>query len=277
MLLCAATMMSCALESAQEKTNRAIFARVNQEVVQYKDSTLPSTMMAIARAMEGTPYVAGTLEQEPEALRVYLDKTDCILFVELCTAWAYTLHGQALPNKDAARCSYELLCNNIRELRYRNGIIQGYASRIHYTSEWIQQNERRGLMQELTREAGEEHEQTFSWMTRHYERYSALAHDTIACAEIGVVERRLTAAGPYYCISQEQLRTKQVQDFIRDGDIIGFVDTHEGLDIAHVALAAKEEGEWHFIHASMRGGKVMLEPTLLSEYAKNGIRLIRVL
>lgn len=274
-LLCSIAPALYAAE-AQDSINRAIYDRVSREVSAYSDSTLPSTMMAIARRMIGTPYVAGTLEQQPETLRVYLDKTDCILFVELCTAWAYTLHGYALPDRHKAAATYDQLCCNIRYLRYRNGQVNGYTSRIHYTSEWIQQAQSSGLMHEITQEQGEEIEQTFSWMTTHSTRYAALKDDTAAQQRIREIEERLTLSGPYYRLTQEQLRTDKVQQWLHEGDIICFIDSHEGLDIAHVALAAKDQGEWHFIHASMRGGKVMLEPTLLSEYAKNGIRVIRV-
>lgn len=244
----------------------------------------------VAKRFLGTPYVAGTLESEKEELRVFLDKTDCILFVELCTCFALTVKGvEVVQGGDGGRGSarpspsvrprapsYELLCDNIRNMRYRGGIVDGYASRIHYTSEWILQNEANGIMTEFTSGLGSPYSLKFSFMTSHRSLYPRLVEDASLVRKIRAVEEKLDACGPYYKISQARLRQPSVLSRIHDGDIIAFIDTHEGLDVSHVALAYSVDGVMHFIHASSRAGAVVIEGKTLADYAVNGIRVIRL-
>ena len=211
--------------------------------------------------------MASTLEETPEQLRVFLDKTDCILFVEMCSCFALTVKSD--------KPSYELLCENIQNMRYRKGVVDGYASRIHYTSEWILQNTARGILNEYTQDLGEEYEQKFFFMTSHRERYKQLA-DTTQFIKIQEVEQYLNTKAPYYYISQERLRKPEVMSQIHSGDIVCFVSKQgNGIDIAHVAIAYEVEGEMHFIHASYGAKKVIVEPKTLADYATNGIRVCR--
>lgn len=251
----------------QDEINQAIFDRVYHAVAPKAYLPMPELVVAIAEQFLGTPYVASTLEETPEQLRVFLDKTDCILFVEMCSCFALTVKSD--------KPSYALLCDNIRNMRYRKGIVDGYASRIHYTSEWIQQNAARGILNEYTQDMGEEYEQKFFFMTSHRERYKQLA-DTVQFVKIQEVEQYLNTKAPYYFISQERLRKPEVMSQIHSGDIVCFVSKQgNGIDIAHVAIAYEVEGEMHFIHASYGAKKVIVEPKTLVDYATNGIRVCR--
>jgi len=252
--------------NADDRTNRQIFDKVYSAV---KDDALKPTgelTAEIALQLLGTPYVASSIEQTPEDLRVYLDRTDCILFVELCCSFALTV-------KSDAPC-YETLLDNIREMRYRNGIVNGYASRIHYTSEWLQQNESRGILREYTQDFGETVPQEFSFMSSHPECYPQLKGDCVEIEKIKEMENRLNVSGPYYAIGKGRLSQGDVD--IREGDIICFLSSTKGIDIKHVALAHKVAGQMHFIHASSLEGKVVVSEQTLAEYAKSGVRLARM-
>lgn len=92
-------------------------------------------MLRIGKSYLGTKYVANTLDQdEKEALVIRTDAVDCLTFVE------YTL-AQALGSSFA---------NNLQKIRYRDGIINGYPSRLHYTSEWIENGVRHGFLTDIT-------------------------------------------------------------------------------------------------------------------------------
>lgn len=277
-------------QNEQEMINREIFDRVYEIVSQEQDLPMPQLVTLIAQQFLETEYVASTLEQTPEQLRVFLDKTDCILFVELCSSFALTVKGlrieqagdgrrytlRSKPSVSQAQPSYELLCDNIRNMRYRLGIVDGYASRIHYTSEWILQNQTNGILREYTRELGEEYPQDFYFMSSHPKQYFQLAEDSTQLAKIREVELHLAAQKPYYFISQEQLLKPEVIDEIQSGDIVCFMSKQgNGIDIAHVAIAFEVDGEMHFIHASYGAKKVKVEERTLAEYAKNGIRILR--
>lgn len=281
--------MPGALNVAQTITNQQIFDYVYNQVKDDKGLPMSELVIKIAEQFLGTAYVSFTLEHEPEHLLVSLDKTDCILFVEQCTAFALTVKGMSIqqagdgehyalreePNCIPAEPSYDLLLHNVQNLRYRLGVVDGYASRLHYTSEWILQNQTNGLMTEITPQIGVEHEQPFYFMTEHMDQYHQMLGDSIGQQRIREAEMRLEAQAPYYKITWEQLQDPAIISQIHSGDIITFVDSHPGLDLAHVALAYEMDGEMHFIHASYGGKCVMKEPRTLAEYAKNGIRVMR--
>ena len=77
------------------------------------DRNLPmdELIVKVARQFLGTPYVAGTLEQEPERLTVNLRETDCILFVEMCLALALTAKDD--------EPSFNSYIDRLATLRYR--------------------------------------------------------------------------------------------------------------------------------------------------------------
>ena len=185
----------------------------------------------------------------------------------MCSCFALTVKSD--------KPSYELLCDNIRNMRYRGGKVEDYASRIHYTSEWILQNTANGVLREYTQELGEQYEQQFFFMTAHRDRYKQLA-DSTQFLKIQAVEQYLNKQTPYYFISQERLRKPEIISQIHSGDIVCFVSKPgNGIDIAHVAIAFEVEGEMHFIHASYGAKQVIIEPKTLADYATNGIRVCR--
>lgn len=273
-------------DMAAEEIYRAVYETVAPKA----DLPVNQLVVEVARCFLGTPYVSGTLESETEELRVFLDRTDCILFVELCVCFALTVKGLQIeqkcdgehfgvrPHPSVSRCapSYGLLCANIRNMRYRRGIVGDYPSRLHYTSEWILQNETNGIMSEITSGLGAPMDQKFSFMSSHRDLYRQLAADPSLVPAIIATEKKLEAAGPYFRITQDQLRKPSVAGRIREGDIIAFVDRHAGLDVSHVAFAYAVDGVLHFIHASSRAGRVIVEPRTLADYATGGIRVIRL-
>lgn len=252
-------------DSSEQCTNEKIFDAVLSQVKDKSGLSTGELALEIAKCFQGTPYVAGTLEKEPEELRVYLDSTDCILFVEMCCSFALTVKS--------GKPSYQMLCDTIRGMRYRDGEVDGYASRIHYTSEWLQQNAKRGICTEITDSfGGVPLPQDFSFMSRHPDSYFQLKDNPDNVRKIAEMEGRLNRLS-YSFIPQEAISRAD----IHDGDIICFVSKVPGLDIAHVALACTVDGEMHFIHASSRAGKVITESRSLQEYAENGIRVARLI
>lgn len=265
--------------AGQDKANRVIYEKVASAVAGKTALPLSDLTVQVALAMQGTPYVGGTLEGDREELRIFLDRTDCILFVETCVCMALSFKGLAVSQDGGFRHaapSYGLFCDNVRNMRYRGGTVDGYASRLHYTSEWILQAERNGIMKEYSEDIGSTKEQHFSFMTTHSDLYPSLKGDERQTSLVRDAERRLEAAGPYHYVSQECLRTLPAGS-IRNGDIIFIVSGAEGLDISHVAIAYEQDDGMHFIHASSKAGKVIIEPRTLADYASRGIRVARLL
>ncbi len=237
------------------------------------DRELPMSELVIkvAKHFLGTPYVAGTLEIEPERLTINTRETDCILFVEMCLAMSLTA-------KDAEP-TFEKYVDNLRRLRYRNGKVDGYASRLHYTSEWIIQGETRGIFHEVSRQCGGSVlDQKFNFMSNHPASYKQLKDNPKAVAKIRIAEQNLETWDYWYIPKADLPRCIKN---IKTGDIIGFNSSTPGLDIAHVAYAYWEGDTLTFIHASMSDKKVVINKTPLVEYTNgikghNGLRVVRL-
>jgi len=262
--------------SADGDSNQEIFDRVYEQVKDSADIPCGRLAVLIAKQFLGTPYVAGSIEREPEDLTVFLDRTDCMLFVEMIYSFALAVKGlKIVPQGGIIReePSFPLLCSNIRAMRYRGGKVQGYSSRIHYTSEWILQNHSYGTMTEITPELGVVRPQEFSFMSTHTDSYSQLKDNPSEVHKIREVEVWLQMLAPYWYVPQSNIQT--VSENICDGDILFFVSKTKGLDIVHAGIAVRQNGEMHFIHASSRAGKVIIESKTLADYAVNGIRIVR--
>ena len=230
-----------------------------------------SLMISIARGFEGTPYVAGTLEQTPEMTTVNLDGMDCTTFVETVAALAVTAAEH--------RTSWHDFVYNLENMRYRRGIADGYSSRLHYISDWIIENTQRGHLREVTdRLPGVEFKiKTLDFMTRNRDKYPALADD----AEY---ERMKNAEGAYRSHRYPMVASSRVNNAtlaaLRPGDIVVFVSKTSGLDVSHLGIIDIAGGKVRLLHASSRGGKVMIDPLPLTDYLRrnrsiDGIRIVR--
>ena len=261
---------TAAIRTSPEDT--LIYRRTMEKLLPLSDRPAGEIMKAAAEALYGTPYAGGTLEGDPEVLTVNLRETDCILLVEACTAMTLLLKdndGKGVP-------PFEDFCSMLRTLRYRDGITAGYPSRLHYTSEWLLQAQDNGFLREVTAElGGTPLHQEFSFMSSHRDNYPRLREEDGALKLIRRSEERLDTAAAYFSVPSEKI--PEIEDNIQDGDIICFLSTTPGLDITHTGIACRgKDGSLHFIHASMKEGKVVLERKTLAEYARNGIRVARI-
>lgn len=227
----------------------------------------------IARNFVGTPYEAATLEGDSiETLRVNLDGFDCTTFVETVLALAMTV--------DEHRQSWQDFVYNLRKIRYRNGEIDGYPSRLHYLSNWILDNEARGNFKEMTDYAdnARHNVKSLDYMTSHRDSYAALADSAnfvrMKNIEAGFSNHRY----PY--LKGNTLKDKTLAAIIRNGDVICFTTSIKGLDATHMAIAFIENGIPRMIHASSKAGKVIIDPLSIAEYVRrnrnDGIRIIRL-
>ena len=153
--------------------------------------------------------------------------------------------------------------------RYRGGECTGeYLSRLHYLEDWLADNDRRGLVRDLTRELGgstvphSAREMTLAW--RHY-RY--LASNRSLLGPLRSMEARVSSR-PLYQIPKSKV--PGIEGSLRSGDVIGIISRDgPGLySTSHVGLAYRSgDGVLHFMHASAphNYGKVVVDQRL-SDY-----------
>lgn len=226
-------------------------------------------IVILGKNFEGTPYLEGTLEGSPEALRVNLQGMDCMTFVENVAALAQTLSER--------RTSWIDFIYNLERLRYRSGALDGYASRLHYFSDWMVDNSHRGNVSEVTdRIANAAYQiKTLDFMTQNRDKYAALADsaefERMKNVQVGFRSHRF----PY--IKSTNVGSAK----ILPGDIIAIVTKTPGLDVSHVGIAVQINGKIHLLHASSKEGKVCVSASPLEDYLKRnrnaiGIRVARM-
>lgn len=227
----------------------------------------------VAHLFLDKPYVANTLEGEAELLSINVDEVDCTTFVETVLALAYTV-GEG-------RNSWRDFIHNLERIRYRNGQLNGYGSRLHYISDWIIDNSHRGNIKEVSNIFPYHSYQikSLDFMSRNREKYVALKDsvefERIKNTEIGYRNHRF----PY--IKKENLRKKEVQATFKGGDIVALTTNIDGLDVSHLGIITIINNMPHLLHASSTKGKVTIEnkplhETLAKSRRNTGIRVIRL-
>ena len=231
-------------------------------------------MILAAKALLGQPYEAATQEGREERLRIYLTRTDCILFAETCLGLVRTVE------RCGAQATFEDLAASLQQSRYRDGVVDGYPSRLHYTTEWIRQGEANGLFDDLSDElGGVQDARPIRFMTQHPDSYAPLTGESQYAKDnrraIRAVEERLDAVERYY-IPRDKLAG--VESRIQSGDILCFATSIEGLDYSHVVIAYREKAgdALGFIHASTAAKKVVVEPRTLAAYLKANPKILGV-
>lgn len=231
-----------------------------------------------AKKLLGRPYVGQTLEiNEEEQLVVNLRELDCTTLVETSAALA-------LAEKNDER-SFAGYCKALKQLRYRNGNISGYASRLHYFSQWIADNVAKGLVEDIGKSGGfpftAKQEINLSFMTKNPQYYRQLKADEDLRKEIEKQEKSINGTTVNYIPKKLLNLDKTKLSCIHDGDIIALVTSKDGLDISHVGIAIWKGNKLHLLNASSLKHKVVADSQSLYEYQRKrqtqlGIRVIRL-
>ena len=259
---------------------RAKFDTLVAQADAWKPLPIGERVAAVGRALVGTRYKGFTLEIDDriEAPSVNLEGLDCWTFFESALAFARML------DEPRENWSPQTMLTYIERDRYRGGSCDGtYLSRLHYLEEWIIDNDRRGLVQNLTtalggtRVAHTAGEMTINWRGYRYMRASADVR-----AGIRAMEQRV-AAMPMAHIPKNKVAS--IESKLRSGDIISITTNDPGgVGTSHVGLALRTaDGVLHFMHASSpnNAGKVVIDMRLsdyLNHYrADAGIMVARPL
>ena len=241
---------------------------------QSADACLP---LFFAREFLGKPYVAHTLEVgDKEHLVVNTRELDCTTLVETVTALTKCAYQKKYTYADYRAA--------LQAMRYRNGRIDNYTSRIHYFTEWITANTKEGIVTEIQSPNppfSAVQQVSVSFMSNHPKSYKALRNHPEYVADIKKMEQQVSGQRFRYIPKTAVRNHAQLRKAVKDGDIIAITCRKKGLDIAHLGFAVWKEGKLHLLNASQLRGQVVEEPKILYEYLQEhpthtGIRIIRI-
>lgn len=275
-MLCCLTMKARQASGAvYEKADSITVCRLLSEVRQQPRST--NFPLFFARKFIDRPYVAHTLEKDgAERLVVNTRQLDCTTLVETVTA--LTLCAKA------GEYTFAAFCKRLQAMRYHNGVIDRYPSRIHYFTDWIVSNSKAGIVSEIQKPNPPfTAVQTVNvgYMSQHPDSYKALKGHPEYVPEIKAMENRITGMKFRFIPKSKVLNTKAMREAVKDGDIIAITCKKAGLDIAHLGFAVWRKDGLHLLNASQLHKKVVEEPMTLGQYlsqhaSHTGIRIIRI-
>ena len=242
-----------------DKADKEIFNKYVSNIKQKGFLSSEALMIETAKFFLGTPYVSYTLEKEPEQLVVNLRELDCATFSDIVLALSRTMRSE--------KQTFETLKKQLLYIRYRNGTIQDYCDRIHYTSDWFFENAKKGFIKDMSNSIGGlPLPINVYFMSTHPKSYRQLKNNPILTAKIKKIEDSINARTYYFLPNKLIPSCKQ---HIHSGDIIGFTTKIKGLDTSHMGIAYWETPErLTFIHASSTAKKVIVQQTTLEEYMK---------
>lgn len=275
-LLCSGEeLASGAIRYHDEATDTTRINRLLDKARQAHLATPSHRVAFFAQEFLGTPYVGHTLEGYPEQLTINTSQLDCTTLVESIIALA-----QCDSMSHATHHDY---VTHLRNIRYRDGMVAGYASRLHYVSDWIHNNTCRGNLVEVTHtcEWAQETSKTINYISTHAHAYPALKKCNSELSDIKLIEQNYTPHR-YAYIPKKHLNRKEVLGWLQSGDILLITTSVQGLDVSHMGIIVEVDGEKKLLHASAQQLKVILEKRSLYDYlmahnSMTGLRVVRLL
>lgn len=211
----------------------------------------------VAQVRIDTPYAIDSEGGGPEAPALALDHFECVSLLESSLA--------------VARCAWQgrptdacFVWESVG-LRYRGGIMGDYSSRLHYFVDWLEDNEGRGRLRNLTPELrGQPLQREFHYLTGRASLIPALT-EPVPWRSMRAVEKRLSSRG-YSVVEGKDIR--RVLSDLRDGDLVAIAGNKPGRLVIHAGLAVVEPrpGKVRLLHASSYHRRVVLSREDLADY-----------
>lgn len=228
-----------------------------------REEPINKIIVEIAKSFIGVDYAANTIEAPgKEHLIVNLQTFDCVTFYENSLVLARCIKKNKLTFNDYKK--------ELQLIRYRGGIIDDYPSRLHYTSDYFFDNEKKCVLKDVTKEIGSEpYKKKINFMSTHPDFYMQLRENPEFVKMITAQETEMNKRTLYHI---PKSKVKKAASLIQDGDIIGITTTIQGLDCTHTGIAiwlASRNGQnrkLHMIHAPIPGAKVQITEAPLYEY-----------
>ena len=270
------TLTACADAQVYTAEDVEICNSTFQTAVQKELHNKPigDVIVEVGKSFIGTDYVSHTLEVDgDERLVINLTGLDCNTFLE------YTLVFSR--NIKQGKTTFDDYKNELMLIRYRDGKIDKYPSRLHYFIDWIYDNSKKGIVKDITEEiGGDKIELNLSFMSDHPQYYKHLKENPDFISHIKQQEEEISKR-KYYFIPQ--VKIAEIENEIEDGDLLAFTSEVKGLDVNHVGIAVRLDDERiHVLHAPNVGYQIEITNLPLAEYVMkiekdSGVIVVRAL
>jgi hypothetical protein len=261
------------LAFAAKETNEEFYKSIIDLVKSknWQNLKMDHLMAVVGSQFLDKPYKGGTLEGTPEKCRVDLNHLDCVTFYEYTLAIA--------RNIKKGKYGFDQLLDEIKFLRYRDGELTDYASRLHYTSDWFHNNVKKGTIKDITEElGGAVYKKEINFMSEHPDSYQALKNNKAMVDKIEKIEDKINDRTMYYI---PQGRIAEIESSLKNGDIVGITSSIKGLDYNHTGIIYNNRyNQKKLMHASSDAEKVIISEMNISEYVTSiekhtGITVVR--
>lgn len=237
---------------------RRKFNEVRSKIIDSNWKALPigSLVSKVGLELLEAPYVGGTLDGTGrEVCTVDMLRLDCVTLFEVSLNMARIMQ----LGKD----SLEDLIEAVTYTRYRDGILSDYTSRLHYTSEWIDNNIKKGVVVDVTSQLGGiPFVLQLGFMSQNPKYYPALVAEPRYVEVMRSIEQRVNTTSRTIIPRQS---IANIESQLQDGDIIAIATSKKGLDYSHTGMIVRDGDRARFLHASSTKKKVILDGPI-SEY-----------
>lgn len=249
---------------SQNSANSLLFKAEDKQLVEQKlqyfenkaSTPINELIVEIGQSFLGTPYVSATLENGiDEKMVINLRELDCTTFVENVLALSRTVKS---GKKD-----FKSFVAELQKIRYRKGVRNGYPSRLHYFSDWISDNQQKGIVDGNVNRNGLKIEKAINYMSTHPADYPVLKEHPELVSAIAEQEKELCRHEFWYFPKND---TGNLYKNLKHGDIIALTSSMEGVDINHVGIIIRKGSEFYLLHAPLSGKKVLISDGPITDF-----------
>ncbi|MEO9884484.1 MAG: N-acetylmuramoyl-L-alanine amidase-like domain-containing protein [Balneola sp.] len=245
-------------EISYTEKDAEIFADILSKYKNESDKPIATLIPELGKYFLGQEYVAHTLEvNDQERLIVNLRELDCTTYAENLLALARTLKSE--------NQTFEQFATEIKKIRYRDGNLNEYPSRLHYFSDWIYNNKDNALVTTPADSFGMPYSNQVNFMSTHPNSYKHLKSNPGYVSVIEQQEKEINSKS-YFYLPKENIA--EYEYLLKEGDIIGLTTSIDGLDVAHVGILVEQNGKLHLLHASQSNLKVEISDEPISSFLK---------
>ncbi len=242
-----------------QRADSAKFQSVMTQLADEADQPMGKLVADVGKQFLGVAYEEQTLEHgKDEPLTVELEGLDCTTFAETALAIARTIKS--------GKADFATFTRELENLRYRQGKRDGYLSRLHYFSDWIYDNEQKGLINQPAKTFGQPLDLEVDFMSTHPESYPVLK-ENLALVNTLAEQEKVISARRYFFVPKDEVETNESN--LKEGDLVGLTTSIKGLDVTHVGIVVDSGGRKHLMHASTASNQVVISDEPLADFLQN--------